>query len=168
MLGQFRTICASAPSRGRDLWQNLAWSATERSMGICWGKSQRGRCESHRLASSLSPFDPRKKNRDNGRIGMYDRNSCNDCSEDHKGDRPQSFVRPYSGSLPSPGYEWCPRCNIPDKRYQKKIGSANECLDRPRLFGLGICDDAKKYYRHQMYVLTCLGIFCFGGGLFTL
>mmetsp|Transcript_20027 Transcript_20027/g.55700 ORF Transcript_20027/g.55700 Transcript_20027/m.55700 type:complete len:182 (+) Transcript_20027:205-750(+) len=115
----------------------------------------------YRFASLPSPFLQRRG--DQGNTSNWDKcdkggGSPNDYDKDK-----DTIVRPYSASLPSPGYEWCKRCNIPDKRHQKKIGVANRCLDRPRIFGLGICNGAKQYYRQQFYILVFAGIFCFGG-----
>ena len=71
----------------------------------------------------------------------------------------ENMIRPYSGSLPSPGHEWCSRCHIPDKCLQKRIGYHNPCLDTPRLFGFGLCQPAWNFYKRQTYTLTfILGI----------
>jgi hypothetical protein len=71
------------------------------------------------------------------------------------------FSRPYSGSLPSPGYEWCTRCNIRCHKFQKNIGQHNACLESPRLFGLGICGAAKNYWKQQRYKMTAFAVLCF-------
>lgn len=63
-------------------------------------------------------------------------------------------IRPYSESLPTKGYEWCTRCQIRCKKLEKKIGHHNPCLDTPRLFGFGICNDAKQYWIRQSCKLT--------------
>ena len=72
---------------------------------------------------------------------------------------------PYSGSLPSPGYEWCKRCNIPSRHLQKAIGEHNPCLDRPtatfRFLGLHICAPARQYYREQLTTMAMLMALCF-------
>lgn len=70
-------------------------------------------------------------------------------------------VRPYSDSLPSAGYEWCPRCQIRTHRFQKPIGQHNSCLDAPRLFGLGVCRPAKQYYQQQVNHMIFLTLFTF-------
>jgi len=117
-----------------------------------------------KVARSLSPI--RRQRRDSGSARIQSNtiidytSSSNNCGSNRSDDK---NVRPYSGSLPSPGYEWCKRCNIPDKRFQIKIGATNKCLDRPRIFGLGICHKAKRYYWQQLYVMVILGSFCFAG-----
>lgn len=73
---------------------------------------------------------------------------------------------PYSGSLPSPGYEWCKRCNIPCRSLQKAIGEHNECLDLPPkvtfwFLGLHTCPSARKYYKEQLTTMVFLTAFCF-------
>lgn len=74
---------------------------------------------------------------------------------------PSYIVRPYSDSLPSEGYEWCTRCSIRCHNLQKKIGYQNACLDSPRLFGLGICSAAKKYWQKRVYSMVALATICF-------
>ena len=66
-------------------------------------------------------------------------------------------IRPYSPSLPCPGYEWCNRCHIPSKSLQKPIGVPNPCWEKP-----GLCTGAHKYYRTQMASMGLLMAFCFG------
>jgi len=74
---------------------------------------------------------------------------------------------PYSGSLPSPGYEWCRRCNIPSRQLQKAIGEHNPCCDRPaqfvtlKLLGIGICPAAWRYYQQQFATMAILTAFIF-------
>mmetsp|Transcript_4332 Transcript_4332/g.9318 ORF Transcript_4332/g.9318 Transcript_4332/m.9318 type:complete len:180 (+) Transcript_4332:302-841(+) len=70
-------------------------------------------------------------------------------------------VRPYSGSLPCPGYEWCSKCNIPSKQLQKEIGAPNACLE---LNGAVMCSQAKQYYINQCQAMLLLMGFCFGLG----
>lgn len=70
-------------------------------------------------------------------------------------------VRPYSDSLPSPGYEWCDRCQIRTHKFQKPQGQHNACLDTPRFFGLGVCTPARKYYQQQVTNMIFLSLFCF-------
>ncbi|VEU41776.1 unnamed protein product [Pseudo-nitzschia multistriata] len=126
----------------RDIFSTTASQKTE--IRSCY-KSNR----------SPSPFR-HDRERGNGDNGIENNAKCSSCNSFYGGsgddnDRgSNSVVRPYSGSLPSPGHEWCKRCNIPDKRFQMKIGSTNKCLDRPRIFGLGICHEAKQYYRQQL------------------
>jgi hypothetical protein len=78
-------------------------------------------------------------------------------------------LRPYSGSLPSPGYEWCSRCNIPSRKLQKAIGQPNPCLDRRPshasrgwLFFLeGVCPAARHYYQQQITYMFFFTALCF-------
>jgi len=53
-------------------------------------------------------------------------------------------VRPYSGSLPSPGHEWCRRCSIPIKSLQKPVGRMDAWYYRSDL-----CEPARRYYHRQ-------------------
>ena len=77
----------------------------------------------------------------------------NNTRNNNNNDDDENMIRPYSGSLPSPGHEWCSRCHIPDKCLQKRIGYHNPCLDTPRLFGFGICQPAWNFYKRQTYTL---------------
>jgi len=70
-------------------------------------------------------------------------------------------IRPYSDSLPSPGYEWCERCQIRTHKFQKPRGYHNTCLDAPRLFGWGVCGPARQYYQQQVTHMIFLSLFCF-------
>jgi hypothetical protein len=71
-------------------------------------------------------------------------------------------IRPYSDSLPSPGYEWCSRCQIRTHKFQKPLGQQNNgCLEAPRLFGLGVCGSARQYYQQQVTHMIFLSLFCF-------
>lgn len=81
-----------------------------------------------------------------------------------------NHIRPYSGSLPSPGYEWCQRCHIPCRRLQKAIpvessstlntnhssGSTDACMNMP-----GICAAARQYYQRQLTNMAFLTALCF-------
>ena len=85
----------------------------------------------------------------------------------------KNSLYPYSGSLPSPGHEWCTRCNIPSKALEKAIGQHNPCLDRQqqrqrptRLFWFGyywggLCAPARNYYRQQLTTMGFLTLLCF-------
>jgi hypothetical protein len=70
-------------------------------------------------------------------------------------------IRPYSESLPSPGFAWCERCHIQSHVFEETLGAHNTCLDRPRLFGLGVCHPAKQYFRQQVTYMAFLGALCF-------
>jgi len=79
-----------------------------------------------------------------------------------KHDAEKVVVRPYSGSLPSPGYEWCRRCHIPCKRLQKpvanKVTMADPCYSR-----IGdICEPARRYYRRQYAYMAFWIVLVFG------
>lgn len=89
------------------------------------------------------------------------RSSLNQQQYRHFSNHRQPYIRPYSESLPTKGYEWCTRCNIRCHKFEKKIGQHNACLDSPRLFGLGICRPAKNYLVRQMFTVIALGSICF-------
>lgn len=72
-----------------------------------------------------------------------------------------THVKPYSQSIPSPGHNWCSRCNIRCHSFQKPINEHNACLDSPQLFGLGICDPAKQYWMRQTNAMVAMFIMCF-------
>ena len=78
---------------------------------------------------------------------------------------PPEYHRPYSGSLPSPGHEWCSRCNIPSRKFQVAIGERHPCLDLPtatfRFLGLHLCAPARQYYRDQLTTMAFLVAVCF-------
>jgi hypothetical protein len=87
-------------------------------------------------------------------------------SNSNKNNNIKEPLRPYSGSLPSPGYEWCQRCNIPSKKLQKAIGQHNPCLDRrPGGGGAplleGICPAARHYYQQQFTHMFFFTALCF-------
>jgi hypothetical protein len=73
----------------------------------------------------------------------------------------EKHIRPYSDSLPSPGSEWCSRCQIRTHHFQKPQDQHNACLDTPRLFGLGVCASARQYYQQQVAHMVFLSLFCF-------
>ena len=68
-------------------------------------------------------------------------------------------ILPYSGSLPSPGHEWCSRCRIPSKQLQKAIHEPNPCLEIRPIWT--ICQPAKKYHRQQAQTMLVLTAVCF-------
>lgn len=81
------------------------------------------------------------------------------------GGGPPFYDGPYSGSLPSPGHEWCSRCNIPSRKFQVAIGEHHPCLDLPtatfRFLGLHLCAPARQYYRDQLTTMALLVAVCF-------
>mmetsp|Transcript_19438 Transcript_19438/g.29990 ORF Transcript_19438/g.29990 Transcript_19438/m.29990 type:complete len:154 (-) Transcript_19438:57-518(-) len=85
-------------------------------------------------------------------------------SSNHEKKTPQ-IVRPYSDSLPRPGYEWCSRCGIRTHNFQKRVGEHHPCLDLPRpiwFLQSGMCENARQYYRNQMNVFLVLSVTLFG------
>lgn len=77
-----------------------------------------------------------------------------------------AVVRPYSGSLPSPGYEWCRRCHVPSRRLQKPVVAAtHNMLADPcyrRRSTDGICEPARRYYRQQYAYMAFWTVLVFG------
>jgi hypothetical protein len=135
--------------------------------------SQQGRCCSSRTTTRT--------------CSSNNSNSSNSSSSSSNNSRlkMKEPLRPYSGSLPSPGYEWCRRCNIPSRKLQKAIGQHNPCLDLPThthqdnntttaaprslvqklLLVVGrrrsICPAARQYYQQQVAYMAFFTALCF-------
>ena len=130
-----------------------------RSIATFLSTTRRGRQVTESLEESSTTY-PSKQRQRRRRHSSYSSTTPKLNTTSNNGDGNGKVIRPYSSSLPSPGYDWCTRCYIPDRKLQKRIGDHNPCLDTPRLFGFGICRPAYNYYKRQLSTLVALFGIC--------
>ena len=125
------------------------------------------KCRHHqtkRLLSTSSSSSSRTNNKMRSSSGRT--SSSNNHNNNTNSSKLPIILHPYSQSLPNPGYEWCSRCEIRCKQFQKKINDRHNdpCHQLPKRIPFlrsGICQSAKNYYQQQMnyMLLTTLGVF---------
>ena len=138
-----------------------AMLSCRRSIGSFLPTATRGRRVPVSLEESCAAYPCNHRQQ---RHSSYSSTTPKRNTSSNNGDAERKVIRPYSGSLPSPGYDWCTRCYIPDRKLQKRIGDHNPCLDTPRLFGFGLCRPAYNYYKRQLSTLIAILGICFAVG----